>query len=492
MRTKSYSILLIIILLSPVFFSIVSVKPAYAGLAGWGYYKSHLIIASPGAGTDYQTGIKVYYGDGTDGTETVNGVVFGKVYVNGSSRTDFGDIRFTDDDQITELDYWIENKTDSSFALFWVEVADTLENNATIYIYYNNSVATYLDTYTDKEHIVNTAIIGDNFDGSAGVPDASIWGVETRGVGGSTVLTGAGELTMTGQSSTISGTGILSVDTIQQGFMIHYRNKMANQYYNDVAIGNGDIEDGQGGTSSWWHARQADGYQFAIQANNNHFIYETPDDSAEIELHADTTAWGVINTYRVIDFSYDEADELEYWVNGIEFGDATDSTFDDGSYYVLFWSGEYSNGFGGTTTLDWVFIRKYIASEPVHSTWGAETVTTSYYLTTLLHTGIATLLVNGSSKGNSTETAFLLLQTANLTSTLTGGYDFSKWEFGNETIYSYANPAYLVIAQNETIHAYATTTTTTAVGDAGYAGTGFIIIAIVVSFAFILTLTRKR
>ena len=56
---------------------------------------------------------------------------------------DFGDIRFTDDDGSTLLDYWMECKVDSNYAVFWVEVADSLESSAqTIYVYYGKADAT--------------------------------------------------------------------------------------------------------------------------------------------------------------------------------------------------------------------------------------------------------------------------------------------------------------------------------------------------------------
>ena len=37
-------------------------------------------------------------------------------------RSDFGDIRFTDSDGVTELSYWMEEKVDGDYAVFWVKV----------------------------------------------------------------------------------------------------------------------------------------------------------------------------------------------------------------------------------------------------------------------------------------------------------------------------------------------------------------------------------
>jgi len=55
--------------------------------------------------------------------------------------TDFpNDIRFTDDDGETELDHWCEDLT-ADPAKFWIEVADDLDSNQDIYIYFGKSRA---------------------------------------------------------------------------------------------------------------------------------------------------------------------------------------------------------------------------------------------------------------------------------------------------------------------------------------------------------------
>jgi hypothetical protein len=62
--------------------------------------------------------------------------------LNGHSRTDFGDVRFTSSDGTTLLDYWIEEKVDGNYAVFWVEVSEDLGSDRTIYVYYGKSDAT--------------------------------------------------------------------------------------------------------------------------------------------------------------------------------------------------------------------------------------------------------------------------------------------------------------------------------------------------------------
>jgi len=129
-----------------------------AWLTGWGRRKSHNLNGQAGAGTNYQVGIKVYYGAGADGTEVVDGNTMGKIYCNGHCKNDFGDVRFTDDDGSSELAYWLQEKVDGSHAIFWVKVTDDLTNNQLIYVYYGNAGAT---TTSDG---ISTFIRWDDFD----------------------------------------------------------------------------------------------------------------------------------------------------------------------------------------------------------------------------------------------------------------------------------------------------------------------------------------
>jgi len=91
---------------------------------------------------------------------------------NSNANANFSDLRFLNSTENGELDYWIENKTDSSFAWVWVEVtALTASINTTIYMYYGNSGA------SSGSNIKTTFLIGDDFnDGSI---DTSLWQVGT-------------------------------------------------------------------------------------------------------------------------------------------------------------------------------------------------------------------------------------------------------------------------------------------------------------------------
>lgn len=103
-------------------------------LFGWLYRKSHIVESAVGAGTGYQRTIRVNYANGTDNGDNV--------YLSQKCRTDFADVRFTDDNGATQLNYSLQIKVDSSYAFFWYEIMDDLSSqNCTVYIYYGKSDA---------------------------------------------------------------------------------------------------------------------------------------------------------------------------------------------------------------------------------------------------------------------------------------------------------------------------------------------------------------
>ena len=84
--------------------------------------------------------------------------------LNGKCQTNFNDIRFTDNDETTELDYWLESVKDSGgtkLATVWVKVADDLGSDQDIYIYYGKAG----DSSGSNPRA--TFIVWDDFDGGA-------------------------------------------------------------------------------------------------------------------------------------------------------------------------------------------------------------------------------------------------------------------------------------------------------------------------------------
>lgn len=114
-----------------------------AWLTGWGRRKSQVISQQAGIGTDHKVLFKIYKTTGTDGNETIGSNIARKIYVGSNCRDDFGDIRFTQSDEETLEDYWMETYTSGTFALIWVEPSGNVtDGDVTLYVYYDKADAT--------------------------------------------------------------------------------------------------------------------------------------------------------------------------------------------------------------------------------------------------------------------------------------------------------------------------------------------------------------
>ena len=165
----------------------------------WEYRCGISITGSVGAGTDYQILITVPYA--------------------AHMQTDFDDLLFTDDNGITELDYWIESYVASTSAVVWVEVADDLDSNQVIYMYSgNDEVSTTSDGDT-------TFLLFDDFnDDSKNTTkwDSSVGTTEAGGY----------------LSVPISGQWFGSVAHFQSGTAIEARTKQVGQQKHNMGYGN--------------------------------------------------------------------------------------------------------------------------------------------------------------------------------------------------------------------------------------------------------------
>lgn len=93
----------------------------------------HTITGKAGAGTDYQIGLVIHSGTGSNSGNTC--------YLQNTCNDFPNDIRFTDNDGTTELSYFIEDETSDPIRT-WIKVNDNLNTDQSIYIYTNNSIIT--------------------------------------------------------------------------------------------------------------------------------------------------------------------------------------------------------------------------------------------------------------------------------------------------------------------------------------------------------------
>jgi len=150
MKKKSTGFLAFFVFLyiSPVILSSSYIAPAIGNesqftisadgdywLEGFAYREKLTINGSTGAGSNYPVRVVVYH-DTDDGEDNAT---IPAVCTEGNAQANFSDIRFTDNDGNTTLDYWLENKIDSTNATFWFKMADDISSGqVSAYIYYSN------------------------------------------------------------------------------------------------------------------------------------------------------------------------------------------------------------------------------------------------------------------------------------------------------------------------------------------------------------------
>lgn len=285
-------------------------------------------ISSP-AGPNYQVQIIVVNGSAADSGNTVN--------ENNKARSDFGDVRFTDDDGSTPLDYWMESLNTGLNATFWVEVADDLTTqNQTIYIYYGKSGA------TTSSNGVNTFPFFDDFE------DASFNTTKWTNVSGTPTEAG-GYLRVGNGATTVD---VLSNSTVSAGH--RQRERVRTSAVTDTA------------EYCWSYDGDAE-YQGFL---NSAIVY-----TYDSVLTQTAIVSPAINTWYLYMYEwnmYTVGQSTKFYMNDSLLATHTTNIPDLAPYIrVLSSSANYP-----VIDVDWVFISKYVGSEPSHGAWGGEEVAT--------------------------------------------------------------------------------------------------------------------
>jgi len=311
------------------------------GLPGWAYRKSHIILGSTaGEVTDFQIKIVVHYGSGTDSGE--------HVYLNEKCRTDFGDIRFTDSDGVTELPYWIENKVDGDYAIFWVKVPNipASPDSVTIYIYYGNPNAT---TTSDGKSTFLKFYDFNTDESDEWTLDVGSWEWDTIN-GYLKLKTSASE-----DRARISGY------TTPTGIAIRARlyGSSSPDSYMDPSIIFG-YQDG----SNFYMAR------LNSQYNEVQLYKKVAGTFTKIGYSAKTIQ---TDTWYLLEVAWISKDHVKVWLDGtLEIDQTTDlEPWTDGGVGVRDYFSE--------SWYDYYLVRKYIEPEPSHGDWGPEESTIKPY-----------------------------------------------------------------------------------------------------------------
>ena len=151
-------------------------------MPGYANRKRIAITGESGAGTLYQVLLSIGNAAGGD------------FHLENKCQSFPDDIRFTSADGTTQLSYWIEDATADPIRV-WVRVADNLDTDKTIYVYYNNASAT---TTSNGE---GTFLFFDDF--SAATLDTDKWHEGYwSGAAGSSAAIVAGRLRITNAEDT--------------------------------------------------------------------------------------------------------------------------------------------------------------------------------------------------------------------------------------------------------------------------------------------------
>lgn len=314
-----------------------------AWLTGWSYRKNHVITGATGAQTDYQVGIKVYYGAGADGTESVYGNTYGKVYCDSKCEADFGDIRFTQDDGETEIYYWIEESTISTSANIWVEVPSIPASPTTIEICMYYGKASEITT----SNMDNTFVDNDDFEDDG----FSEWTMIQT-------VTSSADQAYTGSKSAKQAGGGLTAAYLYKDTLAYTDNSI----HLSVFSGNGINDEGSvmqcfdNSSSSQQGGIRDDG-------NPTNLIY-IKDGGSETDsgVAQGSDAWHHIEA-RVVGGT-----TAHLLIDGSTmFSDGTVDTELD-----LIWIGNLWGASDSPSYWDTFYIRKYISPEPTHTSWGGE------------------------------------------------------------------------------------------------------------------------
>jgi len=313
-------------------------------LKGWQYRKKHDINGSTAGGvTDYQIRVKVHYGSGEDSGEDV--------YLNGKCRSDFGDVRFTADDGVTELPYWMEEKVDGDYAIFWVKVPSipASPDVASIYVYYGNPDAVYVG---DGE---STFLFFDDFED--GVLDTSKWALATPYPSGATVTEHDGVLDVYKRRYPYT------VQEFPDPIVIEEKINQASDYAYNVPV---TRFDGQAASGDFYNPYNG----FYVKSDPpGEFVLRKEINGTKYDLDSYTEAYPP-NTWCRVTFK-DGKDKYttRVLVDGEERLTTTDSTTFAKNHVS---PGAAHEEAGTHLYVEWFAIRKYIDPEPSHGAWYAE------------------------------------------------------------------------------------------------------------------------
>ena len=261
------------------------------------------------------------------------------------------------------IPHWVE---DTSKGIIWVKLPKIGEAGAIFYVEWGN----WNVGKGDIEGIAYKGI-GDDFEGTS--LDTSKWNQGTGSAGGTiSVEDGVLKLAPNKPSSGSNSCCIWTNTTITNGFVIRERRKFTNEYYADLGL---PVEEPS--SFNTFHASgvcsQIYGFnqQTPISGSNAkcvYLIYKYSDGYSYLDYIQGSNLTS-LNAFHINEYYYTH-DGLLRWIHTPSTGEpgwdlsATHTAYLDDQKYILLFQGKYYKGNGGTSYIDWVFVRKYLDPEP--------------------------------------------------------------------------------------------------------------------------------
>lgn len=469
--SKAFSIFCILTVFLSIFSLVPFISQVQANgedfLEGWDWRKSHLIQPSVGAGTLYQIKLTAYYGSGAD---TSTGV-----YLDSESQTDFEDVRFTDNDGSTLLDHWIYERSNSSYCIFWVEVADDLSSDAVIiYIYYGNALV------GSTSNGVDTFLQFDDFEGYSEAQN----------------LDGVGIWDATTYASSWQAQGLYAWGGSDfGGYLYMSNNYWQNLYTVPIAEQNG----------------VAYGFRHYRNANDGHAGYYTLKEGATKVATAWDTAGSVKThngaTYVEMDPELDWAYQTWMETEIRAYFNASNQVFQveyDGDTFVHvgaslqvnitvgltqfnFWNQRYGGGHD-RVGFDNFYVRKWVAPEPEQDSFGDAEYKPKEFITFYNQTN-SVFMTDGIKRANGTSIISSNGTVLELQGIINKNYTFMwfDWTSANASI----NPYNYTIAGNSTIWLMVDPVGEGGGLSASWVLSGFLLLIFVVTPLVIIVLRRR-
>ncbi|MDO8885769.1 DUF2341 domain-containing protein [Candidatus Oleimmundimicrobium sp.] len=311
-----------------------------AWLEGYAYRKKITIAAGTGAGTNYQQLLLVGESSGA----------VGENFDLESHCQNFPtDIRLTDNDETTLLDFWVEEITGTTpnrLAKVWVKVADDLGANVDTYIYYGKSAD------SSVSNGVNTFVFFDDFLGSS--IDTGKW---SGAIADCSVADSVVTLTKTG-----ADVFVFSTPAGTFGPAIRIRSK--EQHPQASSSVDHDSEAGVRTDNAWTNVVRIYQYDLTVWDYSVHRAGAASVIGSNVSLF---TTWGIFERL------WKDINSAKFSVNDSVPQEITTNV---PSVAAPLYFRAYATA-GNTTSikLDWIFVGKYVPPEPAFSLAGGEEAT---------------------------------------------------------------------------------------------------------------------